>query len=251
MISAVGMTSPSLFVWAEGSLVHWSRPSWTRFNEYGCDPWPGSAQSGNAGGMIAQICARNPFWMRTGQPPALQAHALAPDLRMVAMAKRPIKPAGDAVRIVAKQAGRTSMQSLEGKVAWVTGAGTGIGEGAALALARVGALVVLTGRRREPLEAVAGKITEAGGKPSMQPADVAKAAAVQKVADTIRAQYGRIDIVVNNAGMNIPERAWNKLKPEGADAVIQGNLTSAFYVVQAALPIMRAQKDGVIMHTAS
>src|SRR5262245_56600232 len=127
---------------------------------------------------------------------------------MVAMARRPIRPAGYAVRIIAKQTGRTSMQPLEGKVAWVTGAGTGIGEGAALALARDGALVVLTGRRREPLEAVATKIAEAGGKASMQPADVTKASAVQKAADTIRAEYGRIDVVVNNAGMIIPERAW-------------------------------------------
>ena len=143
------------------------------------------------------------------------------------------------------------MANLKGKVAWVTGAGTGIGEGAALALARDGATVVLSGRRAETLKAVADKITKAGGKASVQVADVTKAAAVQKVADTIRAEFGRLDIAVNNAGMNVPERAWNKLKPEGADAVITGNLTSAFYVVQAALPIMRAQKDGVIIHTAS
>ncbi len=143
------------------------------------------------------------------------------------------------------------MTSLKGKVAWVTGAGTGIGEGAALALARDGATVVLSGRRAEALQAVADKIAKAGGKVSVQPADVTKAAAVQKVADAIRTEYGRLDVVVNNAGMNVPERAWNKLKPEGADAVITGNLTSAFYVVQAALPIMRAQKDGLIIHTAS
>lgn len=143
------------------------------------------------------------------------------------------------------------MANLKGKVAWVTGAGTGIGEGAALALARDGAIVVLSGRRTEALQAVADKIGKAGGKASIQPADVTKAAAVQKVVDAIGSEHGRLDIVVNNAGMNIPERTWSKLKPEGADAVITGNLTSAFYVVQAALPIMRAQKDGVIIHTAS
>ncbi len=143
------------------------------------------------------------------------------------------------------------MDKLNGKVAWVTGAGTGIGEGAALALARDGATVVLTGRRKEPLEAVADKIAKAGGKAQVRAADVTKAAAVQKIADAIRAAYGRIDVVVNNAGMNVPERAWNTLKPEGADAVITGNLTSAFYVVQAVLPIMREQKDGLIIHTAS
>jgi NADP-dependent 3-hydroxy acid dehydrogenase YdfG len=143
------------------------------------------------------------------------------------------------------------MASLKGKIAWVTGAGTGIGEGAALALARDGATVVLSGRRAETLKAVADKIAKAGGKASVQPADVTKAAEVQKVADAIGSEHGRLDIVVNNAGMNIPDRTWQRLKAEGADAVITGNLTSAFYVVQAALPIMRTQKDGVIIHTAS
>lgn len=143
------------------------------------------------------------------------------------------------------------MANLKGKVAWVTGAGTGIGEGAALALARDGATVVLTGRRAEALQAVAGQISKTGGKALVHPADVTKAAAVQKVADAIRSEHGRLDIVVNNAGMNISDRTWQRLKAEGADAVITGNLTSAFYVVQAALPIMRAQKDGLLIHTAS
>lgn len=143
------------------------------------------------------------------------------------------------------------MENLEGKIAWVTGAGSGIGEGAALALARAGMTVVLSGRRKEALQAVAERITKAGGKAAVQVADVTNAAAVQKVADGIRAEHGRLDVVVNNAGMNIPDRSWQRLKAEGADAVIQGNLTSAFYVVQAALPIMRAQNGGLIIHTAS
>jgi NADP-dependent 3-hydroxy acid dehydrogenase YdfG len=143
------------------------------------------------------------------------------------------------------------MASLKSKVAWVTGAGTGIGEGAALALARDGAIVVLSGRRQEQLQAVADKITKDGGKASVQVCDVTKAAAVQKVADTIKSEHGRLDIVVNNAGMNVPKRSWQQLDMAGADAVITGNLTSAFYVVQAALPIMRAQKGGMFIHTAS
>ena len=143
------------------------------------------------------------------------------------------------------------MENLKGKVAWVTGAGSGIGEAAALALAREGATVVLTGRRKDALQAVAEQIAKAGGKAVVEPADLTKAAAVQKVADTIRAAHGRLDIVVNNAGMNITERSWQRLQAEGADAVIQGNLTSAFYVVQAELPIMRAQNGGLIIHTAS
>jgi NADP-dependent 3-hydroxy acid dehydrogenase YdfG len=147
--------------------------------------------------------------------------------------------------------GETKVGNLKGKIAWVTGAGTGIGEAAALALAREGATVVLTGRREQPLQGVAERIAAAGGKAQVRAADVTKAAAVQRIADGIRAEHGRLDILVNNAGTNIPDRNWQRLKPEGTDTVIVGNLTSAFYVVEAALPLMRAQKGGVMIHTAS
>ena len=143
------------------------------------------------------------------------------------------------------------MENLKGKIAWVTGAGTGIGEGAALALAREGATVVLTGRRKHALESVAERIAEAGGKVSVQPADMTKSAAVQKVVAGIRGEFGRLDILVNNAGMNIPERSWRQLQPEGIEAVIAGNLTSAFFAAQAALPLMREQGGGLMIHTAS
>lgn len=145
------------------------------------------------------------------------------------------------------------MADLRGRVAWVTGAGSGIGEAGAVALAALGATVVLTGRRKRALEAVAERINASGGGvATVQAGDLTKAAAVGKIAEAIRAEHGRLDIVVNNAGVNIPDRAWSRLAPEGIDTVIAGNLTSAFYVVQAALPIMRAQKDGgVFIHTAS
>ena len=144
------------------------------------------------------------------------------------------------------------MTDLSGKVAWVTGAGSGIGEAAAVALAQEGATVVLTGRRKDPLEAVAARINASGGgKAVVEAGDLTKAAAVGRIAGAIRSGLGRLDIVVNNAGVNIPDRTWAKLSPEGIDTMIAGNLTSAFYVVQAALPIMRARKDGVLIHTAS
>jgi NADP-dependent 3-hydroxy acid dehydrogenase YdfG len=143
------------------------------------------------------------------------------------------------------------VENLKGKIAWVTGAGSGIGEAGAVALARDGMTVVLTGRRKAALEAVAGRIAKAGGKALVRPADVTDAGAVGKVAESIRSELGRLDVLINNAGMNIPERTWKVLKPASAEAVITANLTSAFYVVQAALPIMRDQKDGLMIHTAS
>ena len=143
------------------------------------------------------------------------------------------------------------MGSLNGKVAWVTGAGSGIGEAAALALAAEGASLVLTGRRLDKLDDVVARIVAAGGTAIARPGDVTKPDAVQAIADAIAADHGRIDILVNNAGLNIPDRHWSDLTPAGVDILVQGNLSSAFYCVVAVLPIMRAQHDGVLIHTSS
>lgn len=143
------------------------------------------------------------------------------------------------------------MAKLAGKVAWVTGAGSGIGEAAAIALAQEGATIVLTGRRKEPLENVARRIRELGGTAHVQPADLMQASQVQKVGAFIKNTLGRLDILVNNAGLNILKRHWSDLTPESIDEVVHGNLSSALYCVTVALPMMRAQKDGVMIHTAS
>jgi NADP-dependent 3-hydroxy acid dehydrogenase YdfG len=157
-------------------------------------------------------------------------------------------PVRQAVRV---QKRRGAMPQLQDKIAWVTGAGTGIGEAAALALAKEGASVVLTGRRLEPLEAVAERIIQAGGSAHVQPGDMTVPAAVAAIADYIKTTFGRLDIMVANAGVNIRERTWAQLTAEGADSVITGNLTSVFYCTSAVLPMMRAQKDGVVIITAS
>ncbi len=140
------------------------------------------------------------------------------------------------------------MGKLDGKVAWVTGAGSGIGEAAALALAAEGATVVLSGRTAAKLEAVAARI---GAAAVVEPADMADAAAVQRVADAIRTRFGRCDILVNNAGLNIVERAWSRLAPEGVRELMEANVMGAFHAAIAVLPMMRAQGDGVMIHTAS
>ncbi len=143
------------------------------------------------------------------------------------------------------------MNRLAGKVAWVTGAGSGIGEAAAVALAGEGARVVLTGRRADALQRVADRIAAAGGTATVEPADLAQSAAVDRIAAAIGQRFGRLDILVNNAGLNIVEREWSRLKPEGVDAVIGADLNAAFYCSIAVLPIMRAQQDGLLIHTAS
>ena len=85
----------------------------------------------------------------------------------------------------------------------------------------------------------------------MQPAELIDAKQVQKVGEFIRNTLGRLDILVNNAGVNIVDRHWDKLTPEGIDELVHGNLSQALYCVTVALPLMRAQKDGVLIHTAS
>jgi len=140
---------------------------------------------------------------------------------------------------------------LKNKIAWVTGAGSGIGRAAAIALAQEGATVVVSGRRKAPLEEVAAEIEGKGGRAVVKAGDLTSAAAAAQIADEIRSKFGRLDILVNNAGVNIARRSLAQLDAEGADQVLDGNLSNAFYCVIAALPIMRAQKDGVLIHTAS
>ena len=143
------------------------------------------------------------------------------------------------------------MQSIEGKVAWVTGAGSGIGRAASLALAKAGVRLALSGRRKAQLEETAKLIAAAGGHAEIEALDVTDSAAVTLTAARIVRQLGRLDILVNNAGLNIVERAWSALNPARIDEILGANLHGAFYCVVAALPIMRAQKDGLIINVAS
>jgi NAD(P)-dependent dehydrogenase (short-subunit alcohol dehydrogenase family) len=140
---------------------------------------------------------------------------------------------------------------LDGKVAWITGAGSGIGKAAAIALAGEGAIVVLSGRRRQPLVQLAAQLESLGATALVRAGDVTRAKSAQSTVDAIVAKYRRLDILVNNAGVNIPKRNWRDLTPDGADSVLQTNLSGAFYCVLAALPVMREQRDGVLIHVSS
>src|SRR3954469_13440179 len=131
--------------------------------------------------------------------------------------------------------------NLAGKVAWITGAGSGIGEAAALALAEDGATVILTGRTREKLDNVAKRIHNSAETARVQPADLTDKEQVRRVGAYIKATFDRLDILVNNAGVNIVDRHWDKLTPESIDTMVHGNLTGALYCVTVALPFMRAQ----------
>jgi NADP-dependent 3-hydroxy acid dehydrogenase YdfG len=143
------------------------------------------------------------------------------------------------------------MNKLEGKVAWVTGAGSGIGLAGAQALARAGACVVMSGRREGVLVQQAQAIRDAGGCAEAAALDVSDANAVRRAADGIVARHGRIDILVNSAGLNTATRYWKNQTVEGWREVVGINLDGSFYTIQAVLPTMRAQRDGLIINVSS
>jgi NAD(P)-dependent dehydrogenase (short-subunit alcohol dehydrogenase family) len=140
---------------------------------------------------------------------------------------------------------------LQDKIAWVTGAGSGIGQAAAVALAEAGARLVLSGRREGPLEATAAVISGAGGSAAVAPCDVADPAAVAAVAGRIGAEFGRCDILVNSAGLNVRQRTWGEVDAAGFAEVLGADLVGPFHAVTAVLPMMRTHRDGLIVHIAS
>jgi len=136
---------------------------------------------------------------------------------------------------------------LNGKVAVVTGAGTGIGRACALALAREGANVVLVGRRKEHLETVAAEI---GSASRVFPADVSKRADIDRVLDEASHHFGSIDVLLNNAGVlhigtaeQISEAQW--------DETFNVNVRGVWLLSTAALPHMRRAGGGSIINMAS
>src|SRR5258708_4987879 len=118
------------------------------------------------------------------------------------------------------KATETVCMSNNGKrVAWVTGGGSGIGEAGAEALAADGWTVVVSGRRKDALDAVVAKITASGGKAEAMALDVSKAADVNRAAEPNVSRHGRIDLLVNNAGVNVPKRSWADMELEGWNKV--------------------------------
>lgn len=142
-------------------------------------------------------------------------------------------------------------QSLQGKVAWITGAGSGIGLAGAQALAQAGCTVVMSGRRKEVLEAEAAKLAAGGLRAEVETLDVSRADDVQRVAGAILSRHGRVDILVNSAGLNVPQRFWKNQSVSGWDEVIRINLDGSYYCTAAVLPAMRAQKDGLVINISS
>jgi NAD(P)-dependent dehydrogenase (short-subunit alcohol dehydrogenase family) len=126
------------------------------------------------------------------------------------------------------------------KIALVTGAGTGVGQAVALALVGAGYAVVLSGRRREPLEGTAS--LAAGGRTLVVPADVTDPASVRMLFGEIRKAFGRLDLLFNNAGVGAPAVPIEDLTYEQWKAVVDTNLTGPFLCAQQAFKLMKEQR---------
>jgi NAD(P)-dependent dehydrogenase (short-subunit alcohol dehydrogenase family) len=143
------------------------------------------------------------------------------------------------------------MGRLDGQVAVVTGAGTGIGRATTVALAGEGATVVAVGRRPEPLEDTIGALPACAGGAFALPADITDADAVAQVVADVVDRCGRVDVLVNNAGLNVPRRELAVLSVPDWQAVLQVNLTGTFLMTHAVLPVMRAQRSGTVVNVSS
>ena len=142
------------------------------------------------------------------------------------------------------------MKRLDGRVALVTGASSGIGEATAMALAEAGARVAIAARRRDRLEALAGRLAGLGAEPLVLEADLIDEHVAQRIVHDAEARFGRLDILVNNAGVMYLEPVaeadlgrWRRM--------LELNVLSLIASTQAALAGMRERRDGHIVNIAS
>jgi NADP-dependent 3-hydroxy acid dehydrogenase YdfG len=142
------------------------------------------------------------------------------------------------------------MSKLAGKTALVTGGGSGIGLAVARALVGEGARVAITGRDEDKLRRAAQSLG-AGDSLIYHAADVTDPERVQALVRDVSARLGRIDILINNAGANLKERAFRELTPETWRRMVAANLDGAFYCCRAVLPQMAERQDGLIINVNS
>ena len=138
--------------------------------------------------------------------------------------------------------------TMVNKVAWITGAGSGIGEASAIKLASEGFAVVLSGRTKETLDMVASKCE---GQVSVKPLDVSNYEDVKVVFEDIISDYGRVDVLVASAGLNAKNRNWHNVSEKDFDQIIKIDLNGVFYTNRLVLETMKEQREGLIINVSS
>jgi len=141
-------------------------------------------------------------------------------------------------------------ENIEGKVVVITGASSGLGEATARRLSEEGAALVLAARRAERIEKLANTIEENGGKAVAIPTDVTNAQQVQSLVDSAVQKFGKVDVILNNAGV-MPLSALESLKVHEWEQMIDVNIKGVLYGIAAALPYMKKQKSGHFINVSS
>ena len=140
--------------------------------------------------------------------------------------------------------------NIDGKIVVITGASSGLGEATARHLSQQGATVVFGARRVERIEALARELESGGRKAMAIQTDVTQSAQVQRLVDAAVAAYGRIDVMINNAGL-MPHSPLERLKIADWDRMIDVNIKGVLYGIAAALPHMKQQKSGHFINVSS
>lgn len=144
----------------------------------------------------------------------------------------------------------SNQSAISQKVIIITGASSGIGESAARILAQKGARVVLGARRTERLESLAADIRAQGGEVEYRPVDVRQQDQVQALVDFAREKFGRVDVIVNNAGV-MPLSPLAELKVDEWERMIDVNIKGVLYGIAAGLPLMKRQGFGHFVNISS
>ena len=139
---------------------------------------------------------------------------------------------------------------IDGKVVAITGAGSGIGRATAVLLAARGAALVLGGRRETALAAVADEIAAAGGWAAHRVTDVTRRGDLQALVDLACARFGRLDVIVNNAGI-APNSCFDALRVDDWDATVDVNIRGVLHGIAAALPVFARQNAGHVVNVVS
>ncbi|MEB3215077.1 MAG: SDR family oxidoreductase [Nostocales cyanobacterium 94392] len=142
------------------------------------------------------------------------------------------------------------MSDMKNKVVIITGASSGLGEATARRLAKNGAKLMLAARREERLKELVSDIEKDGGTAKYQVTDITNRSQVEALAEATHEAYGRIDVLVNNAGL-MPLSPLEQVKVDEWDKMIDVNIKGVLYAIAAVLPIMRQQKSGHIINLSS